>query len=240
MLLYRGSRGPKVEWLQGILKQLGYPIVVDGIFGPQTTKFVKQFQREAGLDVDGIVGSKTIEVLRKRAKNYVPPPEGKIVFKEVPKYKDLFTIFGDFRIPSWKSEYLVRCDLSHVESFFDHVVLGWDNSVLAFKHSKYFGFYCHKYVVDKFQLVFEEIARRRLHTKIITFDGCFSIRFMRRAKKWSTHSWAIAIDLNAKWNRFGQRNFNMSPEIVDIFSKYGFVWGGKWRTPDAMHFQFCK
>lgn len=32
---------------------------VDGLFGPKTTKLVKQFQRSEGLDDDGIVGQRT-------------------------------------------------------------------------------------------------------------------------------------------------------------------------------------
>lgn len=44
--------------LQRFLQALGYPIAVDGGFGPKTEAIVKQFQAENGLVVDGIVGPK--------------------------------------------------------------------------------------------------------------------------------------------------------------------------------------
>ena len=30
----------------------------------------------------------------------------------------------------------------------------------------------------------------------------------------------------------------MPPEIVTIFEKHGFIWGGKWYHFDTMHFEF--
>ena len=47
--------------IQTILKRLGYTDVgsVDGYFGPNTQKAVKQYQDDEGLSVDGIVGPKT-------------------------------------------------------------------------------------------------------------------------------------------------------------------------------------
>jgi len=50
--LRRGSKGEDVEYLQQQLK-----IEVDGIFGAETEKKVKAFQRSQKLKVDGIVGS---------------------------------------------------------------------------------------------------------------------------------------------------------------------------------------
>ena len=30
----------------------------------------------------------------------------------------------------------------------------------------------------------------------------------------------------------------MPPEIVDIFERHGFIWGGKWYHYDTMHFEY--
>lgn len=50
--------------VQQKLKELGYyKGVVDGIFGTQTVQAVKNFQRDYGLTVDGIVGRRTLSAL---------------------------------------------------------------------------------------------------------------------------------------------------------------------------------
>ncbi|OJF17582.1 MAG: hypothetical protein A6D91_08085 [Bacillaceae bacterium G1] len=62
-LLKKGMSGDEVRQLQQQLFDLGYPLAVDGIFGPQTEAAVKQFQGDQGLTVDGIVGPKTFAAL---------------------------------------------------------------------------------------------------------------------------------------------------------------------------------
>ena len=55
----RGSRGDDVERLQTMLNNAGYSLDVDGIFGEKTQSAVRQYQRNQGLGVDGIVGTNT-------------------------------------------------------------------------------------------------------------------------------------------------------------------------------------
>lgn len=47
---------PEVWLLQALLKCRGYNVLVDGIWGSLLTDKVKQFQKENGLDADGVVG----------------------------------------------------------------------------------------------------------------------------------------------------------------------------------------
>jgi len=67
--LYRRTpmqRGDDVADLQQRLGSLGFDTGrVDGIFGDQTSKALAEFQRNAGLPVDGIVGVQTLEQLRR-------------------------------------------------------------------------------------------------------------------------------------------------------------------------------
>jgi peptidoglycan hydrolase-like protein with peptidoglycan-binding domain len=45
--------------MQERLRALGWDVGVDGVFGPQTDRTVRAFQRRQGLVDDGIVGRRT-------------------------------------------------------------------------------------------------------------------------------------------------------------------------------------
>lgn len=57
------SEGSDVLKVQQTLKDKGFDLVADGLFGEGTAIIVKQFQEKEGLVADGIVGSKTLEKL---------------------------------------------------------------------------------------------------------------------------------------------------------------------------------
>lgn len=59
-----GSRSEEVTAVQQALKEKGYyDYTVDGIFGTRTQSAVKSFQRDNGLEADGIAGEKTLKAL---------------------------------------------------------------------------------------------------------------------------------------------------------------------------------
>jgi hypothetical protein len=61
------------------------------------------------------------------------------------------------------------------------------------------------------------------------------------------HGYAAAIDLNLAvsdywlWNKkakaISYKN-RMPREIVEIFERHGFIWGGRWYHYDTMHFEY--
>ncbi len=60
VFLCRGDFGANVKVIQQKLKDLGFnPGPIDGIFGLNTEKAVRAFQRNKGIEVDGIVGQRT-------------------------------------------------------------------------------------------------------------------------------------------------------------------------------------
>lgn len=59
-----GSEGDEVTQIQQVLKDMGYyGGNVDGVFGKGTRTALKGFQRDNGLDADGIAGEQTLAAL---------------------------------------------------------------------------------------------------------------------------------------------------------------------------------
>ena len=58
------SSGDGVKWLQWWLRIWGYDLSIDGSFGGNTDKAVRDVQRRRGLKVDGIAGEKTRRALK--------------------------------------------------------------------------------------------------------------------------------------------------------------------------------
>ena len=78
--------------------------------------------------------------------------------------------------------------------------------------------------------------------------GTYNCRTVADTGEPSMHSWGAAIDINAAhadywlWHRSvvgdpGPVN-RIPPEIVAIFERHGFIWGGKWSHYDTMHFEY--
>ncbi|RCW61961.1 MULTISPECIES: LysM peptidoglycan-binding domain-containing protein [Halanaerobium] len=59
------DRGRDVIEVQKYLETLGYNVSTDGIFGKTTEDAVKSFQKNNSLKIDGIVGGRTLELLKK-------------------------------------------------------------------------------------------------------------------------------------------------------------------------------
>ncbi len=91
-------------------------------------------------------------------------------------------------------------------------------------------------------------AKPELKVWMNNLGGTFNWRKIEGTERLSTHSYGIAIDLNAdkakywRWEKpstlasFTRRDFPI--EIIQAFEKHGFVWGGKWYHYDTMHFEF--
>ena len=73
-LLKRGDRGYAVESLQRKLQLLEHVLPADGILGPDTETLIRQFQQENQLHPDGVLGSRTWEVLLEKAYAFPPLP----------------------------------------------------------------------------------------------------------------------------------------------------------------------
>ena len=84
---------------------------------------------------------------------------------------------------------------------------------------------------------------------LMPLAGGYNCRAIAGTVRLSAHATASAIDLPVthadywRWtkpnasNRYAYRN-SFPPEVVRVFEKHGFIWGGKWYHYDTMHFEY--
>jgi hypothetical protein len=104
--------------------------------------------------------------------------------------------------------------------------------------------------LEKVSRDLEPVLKAKPELRIWTnkIDGTFNWRKIEGTDRLSTHSYGIAIDLNAdkakywRWEKpatlasFSRKDF--PSEIIEAFEHHGFVWGGKWYHYDTMHFEY--
>jgi hypothetical protein len=84
-----------------------------------------------------------------------------------------------------------------------------------------------------------EVERQGLGTLLQTYNGCWNARTVARSPTAppSFHAYGAAIDINAAANAYGATP-TMDERIVEIFERFGFMWGGDFLIPDGMHFEY--
>ncbi len=113
-----------------------------------------------------------------------------------------------------------------------------DGSVIAFSNVN--G------AADKLRLVINELSDLpgEYQKYLKNIGGTFVWRNIAGTDRLSNHSFGTAIDVNTKYSDYWKWNKNLTYvnripiEIVEIFEKHGFIWGGKWYHYDTMHFEY--
>ena len=83
---------------------------------------------------------------------------------------------------------------------------------------------------------------------LIPTSGTYNCRPIAETNRLSVHAFGAAIDINAKfgdywlWSKRPDgaiiwRN-RIPKEIVEIFERHGFIWGGRWYHFDSLHFEY--
>lgn len=70
-----------------------------------------------------------------------------------------------------------------------------------------------------------------------TSSGGYNYRNIRGSDRLSQHAFGTAIDLNAMTNARGQSATDI-PHAAELAKKWGLEWGGTWKNPDPMHFEY--
>jgi hypothetical protein len=101
---------------------------------------------------------------------------------------------------------------------------------------------CHRVMLAQLRSALQEVVERGLAGTIDPdqYGGCFHPRYIGHdpAKGLSLHSWGIAVDLNVPGNLRGTPG-ELDREVVGIFKRWGFAWGGDWSYTDPMHFELA-
>jgi hypothetical protein len=107
-----------------------------------------------------------------------------------------------------------------------------------------------KTAVEQLKAAFTEIGTDGLLKQVLSFGGSFAPRLIRRKNGGpvhtaSNHAFATALDINDEFNQQGDTPAAVGKkgsvrELVPIFEKHGFKWGGFFPTPDGMHFEVAK
>jgi hypothetical protein len=100
---------------------------------------------------------------------------------------------------------------------------------------------CHRDVIPLIREVLAEVVDAGLERTVdrAGYAGCWNARLTNRLDAVSRHSWGTAIDLNFPDNPVGSKGA-MDPELIAIFERHGFTWGGEWLLTDPTHFEVAE
>lgn len=198
--------------------------------------------------------------------NSIAFPDGTSIVFDDGKQKDFVTMLDDSDIQDMFNlkyctdgipEYLADAGRSRCDSFFKKM---YGNSAAEVqKHLvnvAWFGSNVRFTSVNgankQLEKVEKEISTRYPElNKYMKSCGTFYWRKVRGANRQSAHSYGIAIDINTAYSDYWLWKNANAPEtkhiqyanripleIVRVFEKYGFVWGGRWYHYDTMHFEY--
>ncbi|WP_072397403.1 M15 family metallopeptidase [Hyphomicrobium sp. CS1GBMeth3] len=106
-------------------------------------------------------------------------------------------------------------------------------------------------VSDRLAAISQELDRlpNKFNAFLTPAAGTYNCRTIAGTKRVSAHGYGIAIDIavsrsdywrwapNASSGEIRYRN-RIPLEIVHIFERHGFIWGGRWYHYDTMHFEY--
>lgn len=154
------------------------------------------------------------------------------------------TVFGRFDYSEARPAGAVKIEAGWVAAHIQEI----ETPILA--HTGFRKISVHRKAAAPFRRVFEKIAAAGLEDRIKTCAGTWVARHMGwdPARALSSHSWGVAIDLNARWNGYGAVPAALGStgsvrELVPIFESEGFAWGGYFeplKLSDGMHFELSR
>jgi hypothetical protein len=97
---------------------------------------------------------------------------------------------------------------------------------------------CHEALIEPLRAAMEELQARGAEHVIDDYAGCWVPRRSGATGPLSSHAWGVSIDFNAEANPYSAEP-DQPDVLVEVMAEHGFLWGGDWDVPDAMHFELA-
>ena len=204
---------------------------------PETTLKNLKFLVKAGLVVDEQGAIATLQL--DDAPSFVLPGLSPLSQAEIREE------FGDLKLLPRPGEAgltgLAEPDAAWVQANLEEVELPAMVGVKGFPSSGRIKF--HRKAAPHLKAAIEEIAQKGLINRIRSFDGGWVPKTMRGSGMYSTHAFGIAIDINSSYQPLGRPppgagQEGSVAELVPIFERHGFFWGGRFARAEGGHFQY--
>ena len=115
----------------------------------------------------------------------------------------------------------------------------WVNSHISTETMPIIGsMTCNTQMLPQLHAALDEIVADGLTSAIHPqqYGGCYVPRFIAGTTTLSNHAFGLAFDVNVPENQRGTVG-QINRQVVAIFQKWGFTWGGTWHYTDPMHFE---
>jgi hypothetical protein len=116
---------------------------------------------------------------------------------------------------------------------------GWVSSHISTQDMPIIGsMTCNTQMFPQLRAALDEIVGQGLASAIhpSQYGGCYVPRFIAGTTTLSNHAFGLAFDVNVPENLRGTVG-QIDRQVVSIFEKWGFTWGGTWHFTDPMHFE---
>jgi len=241
------------KWQYFLLGQGIYQGVITGKFDQLTYDATVVFQKQQGLNPDGIVGNLSYGKAMLLGYSVIVDERVDITgenFPEKPNFQPLVSkkertaLFGKIGFKS-----------SPIPGNPENIVIinKWDRDniikimvpqLIPLKGTA--TVYLHKKGGNQLIKLFKDWQTAGLLHKILTWEGAYNPRFVRGSRTiLSNHAFGTAFDINYSWNKLGVVPALVGQkgcvrELVKIANANGFYWGGHFTRKDGMHFEIAK
>ena len=256
-VLRKGLKGDDIKQWQLFLHGQGFIFTSarDGIFGPETEKLTRAFQKAHKLRDDGIVGNASFGVAMQlgfEAVDFTAEPEAKHPaepnFEAIVGSAGRQAIFGPLKFVGAPGGDFGKESIRITNDFeAAKVVRVAVPELIGIKGAGTSGkARFHRLGALQLQGLWAAWGRKGLLKHILTWDGSFAARFIRcSTSSLSNHAFATAFDINADENPLGAEPALPGEkgcvfELVPVAHKFGFYWGGHFSRRDGMHFEIAK